>query len=1214
MTLAADGNVAAILSDFGGDPQRAEGLAEFLGFEPISNPEDRLAGALSGGLKQFLRGRGDGGFGVSELYRVGSFKADPAEAGLWIGVLSDWGYRSSDRDRSRRRITRALVEHVPDRRSLALLVPPSVDSRREAELVFPRTQIGGSNGAVTSVRAHLDLDNPTRFHRDLLRGLRIPPSASLLEVSRTWQQQFSVERVTTKFYQEYAAVRDRIAKALLVHNRDHPVVKSFTQDEARAWATRQMGRVLFLWFLQAKQWLGEPGGQGSPTYLLNLWPRRSQTDEGEYYRGILSPMFFDAMATGSSSRGEHPVLGFVPYLNGGLFRRSALEDRVHDAGEVTLPDDVFDPESDGSLLNLLSRYRFTTRESTPDDQSVDPDPELLGRVFENLYQGDERHDTGTYYTPREIVHFMCREALDGYLRDETGVDQDTLNVLRQEAVGSRDEHQPLPNIPAAALIDALEKVRVCDPAVGSGAFLLGAIQEIVALRRGILLSQRRYVKPREFYQMVSDWKRRTIENSLYGVDINPEAVEICRLRLWLSMVLDMDEPPGPNSDWALPNLDFQIVTGDSLVDRVAGVTFKESWPPPRDLQLKLDMRSNLQRLESNIAQRRREFERTHRNPKRLRELRDLIARDQREIVRLHLMDALEKAEADLELFMKKGQRPTKSALSRAERVVDRARSLLANVESSNFALVQKPFLWPIAFPEVLREGDPDAGFDIVLANPPYVRQEKLDAEDQMAYEEAFPDVHTGMADILVYFYARALQILRPWQMQRPGGWLSFITSNKYMRAGYGAGIREHLPASLRLQRVIDFGDLPLFEASGKAIAAYPAVLVGNRSNDSAEHALTVADLAGPIRKELSTANLRINTESIRGVLEDLDGLLARAEVRDYPQVLLKKEGWILEDPALISLFRRLMDQGRPLGEFAKGRIYRGVTTGLNEAFVIDAAEREELIDEDPRSTELIKPWLRGRDIKRWRAENAHVFVIHVPWSLDISRYPAIEQHLTWFKDKLAARPEARRGVFPWFAMSRWGAEYHEQFAQPKIVWKKTSFSPAFLFDASGSYLSNTLHFIAGADAWLAAVMNSSLMEWLMALSINTLRGGYIELTPTRIDSFVIPSLQESTCLVLRSLVDEIRHGESPERVEDIEREIDTIVFDAYGLSSPERKLVLDWLGERRNVMGIKMPPDWQKLNSLQASAGAWKGSIDGDQLKRDIRASRDIRTRPAPRL
>ena len=121
----------------------------------------------------------------------------------------------------------------------------------------------------------------------------------------------------------------------------------------------------------------------------------------------LSPMFFDAMATGSSSRGEHPVLGFVPYLNGGLFRRSALEDRINDAGEVSLPDEVFDPESDDSLLNLLSRYRFTTRESTPDDQSVDPDPELLGRVFENLYQGDERHATPALTTRRERLSTSC---------------------------------------------------------------------------------------------------------------------------------------------------------------------------------------------------------------------------------------------------------------------------------------------------------------------------------------------------------------------------------------------------------------------------------------------------------------------------------------------------------------------------------------------------------------------------------------------------------------------------------------------------------------------------------------------------------------------------------------------------------------------------------------------------------------------------------------
>ena len=1207
MTLTADGsNIASILSEFRGDPQKAGGLAELLGFEPIPNPEDRLAGALSGGLKQFLRGRGDGEFGVKELYRVGSCKAAPAEAGLWVGVLSDWGYRASDRDRSRRRIARSLVEHVPDRRSLALLVPPAVDPRHEAELIFPRVQTGAGSGAVTSIRAHLDLDNPTRFHRDLLRDLRVPPGASLLEVSSIWHRQFSVERVTTKFYQEYADVRDRMAEALVAHNRDHPVVKFLAKDrEARAWATRQMGRVLFLWFLQAKQWLGEPGGMGSVTYLLDLWERRAETQEGEYYRGILAPMFFDAMATGSSSQGENPVLGFVPYLNGGLFRRNALEDRIHDAGEVSLPDDVFDPGDDNSLLGLLSRYRFTTRESTPDDQSVDPDPELLGRVFENLYQGDERHDTGTYYTPREIVHFMCREALDGYLRDETGVDQTTLDALRQEAVGSRDEYQPLPDIPVNDLVDALETVRVCDPAVGSGAFLLGTIQEIVALRRGILFSQRRYVEPDELYRTVSAWKRRTIENSLYGVDINPEAVEICRLRLWLSMVLDMDEPPPANSDWALPNLDFQIVAGDSLVDRVTGVTLAGAWPP-QVVTMELGLRRRIDHLVSNILSRRREFERTQRNPRRLRELRDLIARDQRETIQLHLQNALEKAKADL-AGLKESPKATNAAVTRATKQVTRLTSLLDDIAGRDFVLVQKPFLWSIAFPEVLREGDTNAGFDIVLANPPYVRMEKLDNEDELSYGEAFPEVSASRADLLVYFYARALQVLRA------GGWLAFITSNKFMRAGYGAGTREHLPASLRIQRVIDFGDLPLFEANGKAIAAYPAMVVGSRSEDTEGHALKVAELAGPVRKALSSDGLKVNAESVRGVLEDLDGLLAKAEVDDFPQVMLKKDGWVLEDPTLIRLFERLMSQGTPLGEFVRRRIYYGVKTGLNEAFVIDQDKRDELIGEDPRSAELIKPWLRGQDIKRWRSDRSGLYVIFTRRGVDIDQYPAIRDHLGWFTSDLEGRATAH--LHPWYELQQPQEGIYHEFANPKIVWGNLAIESKFARDLTQAYVSAPANFLIEPTPWLLAVMNSSLLNFLYPRltvarghSFQEFKIGYIEPTP-------IVAPEGETREILETLTAHVvRHVESREQVKAIENEIDTIVFDIYGVRPRERKIVLDWLDERREALGAEMPPDWRKLNALRATAGAWKNSIDGEQLKRDIRASRDIHTRPVPRL
>ena len=720
-------DVTDLLNTFQGDPQQAQGVARFLGFDPIPNPQELLGGPVTADLQRFFRSREDQ-FGVSELYRVGARDATPARAGLWIAVLSEWSHRSSDRERTRRRISRALAELVPERRNLAMLVPPVGSAAREAELIFPRTLSLGAESAsgqsITSIRALVDLNDPTRFHRDLLRDLAIPDGADLAQISRRWQEQFSVERVANRFYEEYASVRNSVADALVAANSDHSVVVALTQQEARAWATRQMGRVLFLWFLQAKRWLGEPGGNGSPTYLRDLWHRRAESPEGEYYRGVLVPLFFDAMATGNSTNGEHPLLGYVPYLNGGLFRRDTLEYRINDSGEVSLPDDVFDPARDDSLLSLLSRYRFTTRESTPDDQSVDPDPELLGRVFENLYQGDERHDTGTYYTPREIVYFMCRQALDGYLKDAVpGLEQATLDDLREAATGSRDDANDFnldPNT-SQQIVDALETVRVCDPAVGSGAFLLGTIQEIVLLRRGIMFSERGHVTLDEFYDAVSEWKQRIITYNLHGVDINPDAVEICRLRLWLSLVLDIPEPPAPPSDWSLPNLDFRIVAGDSLVDRLAGIEFRESWPPPQALQISLDLQNDIRRLERTIGRRRDEFNRTHRNPSRLRELRDLIEHDQREIIRLHLEHTLTNAENELQL--RKGVKRGQNNERRAQERVTQLRRILASIRQTDHALVQKPFLWPLAFPDVLGDTNPDQGFDIVLANPPYVRME-----------------------------------------------------------------------------------------------------------------------------------------------------------------------------------------------------------------------------------------------------------------------------------------------------------------------------------------------------------------------------------------------------------------------------------------------------------------------------------------------------------
>ena len=348
-----------------------------------------------------------------------------------MAELHEWGQRSSARDRARRRVARAVVELSDDARALTVLAPQELERsvQPEIEIVLPRVRSGSeSQSALTTVRALVDTRSPSRFHRDRIRELRLEPGLALTHVADRWRRAFSVEEVTRKFYTDYSHIRDRIAQALVSHNPNHSEASELSDKERKDWATRQLGRVLFLWFLQAKRWLGfEGGGEGSATYLADRW-HEIQAEGGGYYERVLRPLFFDAMARPLNRRSveTRDRLGEIPYLNGGLFRTNELEDQLDVGGPVNLPDELFepDPERRESVLGLFSRYHFTTRESTPDDQSVDPDPELLGRVFENLYQGDARRGSGTYYTPREIVHFMCRQALHGWLGDRINEDPD----------------------------------------------------------------------------------------------------------------------------------------------------------------------------------------------------------------------------------------------------------------------------------------------------------------------------------------------------------------------------------------------------------------------------------------------------------------------------------------------------------------------------------------------------------------------------------------------------------------------------------------------------------------------------------------------------------------------------------------------------------------------------------------------------------------------
>jgi adenine-specific DNA-methyltransferase len=330
------------------------------------------------------------------------------------------------------------------------------------------------------------------------------------------------------------------------------------------------------------------------------------------------------------------------------------------------------------------------------------------------------------------------------------------------------------------------------------------------------------------------------------VDINPMAVEICRLRLWLSLVIEL-EAVWRREIPALPSLELRIVAGDSLVDRMGAEAFVQSLPLDY-VQFDFEMVARQKRL-NELHEMFEAVDRSDRRDRlsRMRELTAEIWETQLEIAQVQVDAAINKAERSLQ----KTAATTRDARARAglDSQLSALRALKDNLRPD--APFQKPLLWPLVFPQTFKKER--GGFDVVLANPPYVRQESLSPIDQEAYRHAFPEVYAGTADLLVYFSARAVQLLRD------SGQLAFITSNKYMRAAYGAGLREYLPKQLQIDRVIDFGDLPVFD-----VAAYPAVVTGRKTAAPDPHGVTtVAELVWPIRRKLREEERAVNVANVR---------------------------------------------------------------------------------------------------------------------------------------------------------------------------------------------------------------------------------------------------------------------------------------------------------------------------------------------------------------
>ncbi len=1022
------------------------------------------------------------------------------------------------------------------------------------------------------------------------------------------EEAFGVEKVTKEFFDLYSEKYHQL-REYLEGCEEFQIESEYRKFSSEQFAKKLMGQIVFLYFIQKKGWLGveaipvvlsekayknaffargtksrevmpkvykeqpdgsyrivytelkalsdedeeflagilkgKPWGSGPKDFMRRIFDGCKAAGKN-YFDDYLEPLFYTGL---NKNRGENgfyaPLHRRIPFLNGGLFEQ--LDNYEWEHNNFAIPNELFSNvdekgrDADG-ILDIFDRYNFTMNEDEPMEREVAIDPEMLGKVFENLLEISDRKEKGAFYTPREIVHYMCQETLINYLVTKTGLpeqdiqdfilygdlmrDEDTTKSARegnQDMLISTNILDPQNGVNRLKeLDDLLATVKVADLAVGSGAFPLGMLNEIVKAREvlsaymsiGMNAFQKKsfYAYDRKPY----DLKVNTIKNCIYACDIEPSAVDIAKLRLWLSIVIDdeITEEAGNGEFDAharprqLPNLDCNIICGNSLIDEFKGnKLISES-----ELLHNVSQNSQQTLFQSGVDSL----------------LNELI----------HLQDRL---------FFVKEHDEKEEIKQSIQKIYD---AIILEQIQGNPDLIEEyyeavsgpsqPFIiWQLYFPKVFRD---NGGFDVVIGNPPYVQLQKTINEetgaklgDSYANKGFQTFVKTG--DIYCLFYEQGYNLLRK------DGVLSFITSNKWMRAGYGEKLRGFFAKHTNPTVLIDFAGQKIFESATVDVN----ILTFTKNENKGQTRACIV-------KENCTDNLSVYVNR-KGRIVVFDNA----------------DGWVILSATELSIKHKIEAVGIPLKDWDIAINY-GVKTGYNDAFIISSSVKEQLIQQDPKSAELIRPILRGRDIKRYSFVNSNLYLLYIPWHFPLvddegivgaletaencfkTQYPAVYNHLLHHKEALSKRNQAETGIrYEWYALQRYGAKYMDDFNKQKIMYNDINQRLSFCLVPEGFYCNNTVYFIADTpyNKYLLAFLNSKLIDWYYKNLSVQLGEKAVRMFSIYVENIPIPKLESDMFSQFEQLVERLLKAQSDKERLEISDKIDDLVFKTYKLTNTE---------------------------------------------------------------
>ena len=986
----------------------------------------------------------------------------------------------------------------------------------------------------TSSRVSRRYSNSHRYSYYLGKGIAYyTPNKYLNEYGRVvsiedLRNRFSVEVLTKAFYQDlFEWYQWAVKPETGITFPNNTSIEEDDREDIDIKIIRLITRLMFVWFIKQKDLV--PDRIFDTDFLSTIlkdFEAQSPTD-GTFYNAILQNLFFATLNRAivdedgnqrkfakASKRdiktlyryaelfciSEEEVINLfaeIPFLNGGLFE-CLDKTRYIDGVEVAYNFDGFSRNdlkfADGrykhravvpnvlffkpekGLISILSQYNFTIEENSPEEQQVALDPELLGKVFENLLgaynpetKETARNQSGSFYTPREIVNYMVDESLIAYLGDTPIVRA----LFSSDFVAGElhwSEYQ--------MIAGRLKSVKIFDPACGSGAFPMGLLNRIVDILQKIETDTTSY-----------NLKLRIIENCLYGCDIQSIAAQITKLRFFISLICDCEKDPSkPNFGIpTLPNLETKFVTANSLIGRKN---------KGKEVQGNLFVDSQINEIKLQLRNCRHQHFNASSTAKK---------------VRLRKLD--EELRGKLTELLSEG---FDSQLG--------AEQLAAwNPYDQNAV---SPFFdteWMFGLTE---------GFDIVIGNPPYIQLQNNGGELAHLYQDCNYKTFARTGDIYCLFYERGCQLLKD------GGHLCYITSNKWMRAGYGEKTREFLANQTNPMLLIDFAGVKVFES---ATVDTNIILFTKSVNQ---------------HKTICAVTNKENKDSVKNLS---DFVQQQHTFCDFST----SDSWVILSPIEQSIKRKIEAVGTPLKDWDIN-IYRGVLTGYNEAFIINSNKRNEILsncqteDERQRTAELIRPILRGRDIKRYGYNWANLWLIYIPWHFPYQfdesiqgasekaeeafkeQYPAVYTYMLQYKEPLSQRNKAETGIrYEWYAMQRWGAKYWDDFSKPKIVWGNLNLRASFALVNDDSFINAPSPMIVPASYYLLGILNSKLADYYIRKLGVTRNGGYFEYKPMFVEQLPVPI----DCELKSSIADAAK-------IQDEER-VDHNVYSVYGLTDEE---------------------------------------------------------------